>query len=258
MSSLDQSNLSLPSKDVDENPEEIADEYLSVIKTYNTYYKYAYFKNKLGLIFKVNDGKIILTKVDSEGSQDRIEYEDLPVYHAEEEKINVAKPSLPQEFPKEDEDAALTFQNSTIEVSFEDEEEKLNDKMIEEFQQSLNQDHEKDEPEQEPLSSSRPESRRADFHRENEEANKAPSSDGVERKDSIHSQEIIRAPSVKQLEYSEIAFSSSASSNRYADNAIPLSASVSEFFFPCAYTVIPFHVDCNRWDSLRCRHQSSQ
>lgn len=114
------------------------DEYISTRKRFNTYYKYVFFNHSLGLIFKVQDGKVVLTKIEGEGRQNRIEFEDIPIYRGDEGKV---APTPAKSYDKEEgdddaEEVMEEFQNSTIILDSDEEQERLNDEMLKNFHET--------------------------------------------------------------------------------------------------------------------------
>jgi hypothetical protein len=177
----------------------------SVTKTISTVYKFAFFNSKLGLVFKIHEGKVILVKVepDPSGPHEEIIYEDIPSVNGKEILEDVA-----HELELEE---GRVFQNSTIQPYSDDEEEDLqNDQLMKQFKDAGDNDDElASKLSLTPTSSS---------------TSRRPSSAPVAEKKSSDSKKELPSPpppTVQKLEYSEIAFSSDS----YGGSSIQITVS---------------------------------
>jgi hypothetical protein len=208
-------------------------------RTISTTYRYAFFNSKLGLVFKIHDGKINLVKAErtSDHNDGIIEYEEIPTFFG--------KTLLEQEeeVPVEGQE----FLDSTIQPYSDDEEEELqNDKLVEQFQDAAEQGEDLENFQQIGVASKNVSSRTGKSTTAVANSTPARTEDSARRpsfpEDSNNnsaesSKKILSPPTVNKLDYNEIAYSK----NKYSDNAIPVSVSghllllnsVLKYFFFC-------------------------
>jgi hypothetical protein len=189
----------------------------------STTYRYAFFNSKLGLVFKIHDGKINLVKAErtSDHNDGIIEYEDIPTFSGK------AVLEQEEEVPVEGQE----FLDSTIQPYSDDEEEELqNDKLVEQFQDAAEQGEDLENFQQIGVASKNVSSRTGKSTTaanntpvRNEDSARRPSFPEDSNNNSAESSKKIvpSPPSVKKLDYNEIAYSK----NKYSENAIPVSVS---------------------------------
>jgi hypothetical protein len=213
-------------------------------KSVSTFYKLAFFNNKLGLIFKIYDGKITLVKVDhitSSHHDEAIEFEEIPGYKTEvmDKLLEVDESSFGKKHGKKDDggngaDSLVELYSDEGESDEDEKETKSKLQIMEELekQQSSNGGiaegtiEEGDEGEADDIEgeeggiSSRTPHLRGRSQR-NEQESSSKSNRLIPPLDTTP----VVPPKIKKLEYSEIAFTSSSSSSGNDDNYMPISGS---------------------------------
>jgi hypothetical protein len=250
LTSDDQSDMNNKTRELSSSSTDSFMTTTTTTKSISTFYKFAFFNNKLGLIFKIYDGKITLVKIDHASStnhDDNIEFEEIPGYKTEimDKLLEMDENSFGKKHGKKNNDDGS---NSLVELysdeeSDEDEKEtKSKQQIMEDLEKQQSQQttegiaegiieeegDEEDNEREDGISSRAPQIRRSSQRNEQESSKSSPLP-------PVDTSTPVVPPKVKKLEYSEIAFSSSESHND-TNNYMHISGSAKVRLFHLFFT----------------------